>query len=98
MAQHRNLRKAAILLASLDAEHGERCSGRCRRRRLTRLRHAVESLGEIDAEEQGVVIEEFFRAGSLVPVSDTAGIELDCAVAASAFAGRGLAIVAVWSA
>lgn len=74
---HHNVRKAAILLASLDAEHAESLLRKMSPAQAHTLRQAVECLGEFDAAEQGDVIEEFFRVGPLMPEADAAGIELD---------------------
>jgi len=74
---HYNVRKAAILLASLDIEHAESLLRRMSPAQAHTLRQAVECLGEFDAAEQGDVIEEFFRVGPLMPEPDSAGIELD---------------------
>jgi flagellar motor switch protein FliG len=74
---HRNVRKAAILLASLDHDHADSLLRQMSPAQAHVLRQAVDSLGEFKAWEQDDVIEEFFRVGPLVPESDAAGIELD---------------------
>ncbi|MEX0675762.1 MAG: FliG C-terminal domain-containing protein [Pirellulales bacterium] len=79
----RSLRKAAILVASLDAEHSEGLLRQMSPAQAQLLRQAVERLGEIDPSEQGEVIEEFFRIGPLVPDEDHSGIELDAPLPAS---------------
>ncbi len=73
----RNLRKAAILLASLDGAHAETLLRQMSPGQAYTLRQAVESLGEFDATEQEEVIEDFFRVGPLMPEADAAGIDLD---------------------
>ena len=73
----KNVRKAAILLASLDDEHAEALLRQMSPAQAHVLRQAVNSLGEMDAVEQEGVIEEFFRVGPLVPEADVVGIELD---------------------
>lgn len=83
----RNVRKAAILIASLDAEHAEGLLRQMSPAQAQTLRQAVDGLGEIDPREQGDVIEEFFRIGPLVPDEDPAGIELDAPLPASMAAG-----------
>lgn len=78
-----SLRKAAILVASLDAQRAESLVGQMSPGQADALRRAIETLGEIDPDEQREVIEEFFRAGPLLPDEDTAGIELDAPLPAS---------------
>jgi flagellar motor switch protein FliG len=84
----RNLRKAAILLASLDAEHAEAVLRQMTPAQAQALRQAVDSLGHIQADEQGQVIEEFFLAKALIPPVDSAGLELDTLAAASLSLGQ----------
>lgn len=79
----RSLRKAAILVASLEPEHAAAMLAQMSPAQAQALREAVDDLGEIDAVEQGDVIEEFFRIGPLVPDEDPAGIELDAPLPAS---------------
>lgn len=73
----RNLRKAAILLASLDARHVDALLEQLTARQAEVLRRAIERLGEIEPDEQAAVIEEFFRIGPLIPERHSAGLELD---------------------
>lgn len=73
----RNLRKAAVLLASLDPTQAEALLGQLSTDQADALRQALGTLGELDRVEQCEVIEEFVRIGPLVPSSDQAGIELD---------------------
>ena len=75
--KHRNLRKAAILLASLNSDHAEALLGQMAPAQADALRQAVARLAEIDPDEQDGVIEEFFRIGPLVPDKQPSGIELD---------------------
>jgi flagellar motor switch protein FliG len=74
---HRNLRKAAVLVASLDAERAEAMLAQMAPAQREALRAAVEALGELDPVEQSEVIEEFFRIGPLLPDREPSGIELD---------------------
>jgi flagellar motor switch protein FliG len=74
---HRNLRKAAVLVASLDAERAEAMLAQMAPAQAQALRAAVEALGELDPVEQSEVIEEFFRIGPLLPDREPSGIELD---------------------
>jgi flagellar motor switch protein FliG len=75
--KHRNLRKAAILLASLEAPHAESLLEQMSSDQAYVLRQAVARLADIDPEEQNDVIEEFFRIGPMVPDKDPSGLELD---------------------
>jgi len=72
----RNVRKAAILLASLDAEHAEELLRQMSPAQAYVVRQAISELGVMHPEEQGGVIEEFFRVGPLLPEVDHAGLEL----------------------
>ena len=74
---HRHLRKAAILVASLDQEHAAALVRQMSAAQSEALQQAVASLGEIDPTEQSEVLEEFFRIGPLLPDKQPAGIELD---------------------
>jgi flagellar motor switch protein FliG len=73
----RSLRKAAILVASLEREQADAIIAQMTPAQAQVLREAVERLGSIDPTEQSGVIEEFFRIGPLVPDDDSAGIELN---------------------
>lgn len=73
----RSLRKAAILVASLESEQADALLAQMSPAQSQVLCEAVERLGAIDAAEQGGVIEEFFRIGPLLPDEDSSGIELD---------------------
>jgi flagellar motor switch protein FliG len=79
----RSLRKAAILVASLDAEQSSALLAQMSPAQADAVRQAIESLGHFDADEQRRVIEEFFRIGPLVPDEDSAGIELDAPLPAA---------------
>jgi flagellar motor switch protein FliG len=75
--KHRNLRKAAVLVASLDDENAEAILRQMSPGQAHALRQAVEHLGDVDPAEQNEVIHEFFRIGPLLPDKQPAGIELD---------------------
>jgi len=75
--KHHNLRKAAVLVASLDEENAEAILRQMSPGQAHALREAVANLGEIDPSEQNEVIHEFFRIGPLLPDKQPAGIELD---------------------
>jgi flagellar motor switch protein FliG len=79
--RHDNLRKAAILVASLDRLSADKMLNEMSPEQAARLRRALVELGPVDPEEQGEVIEEFFRIGPLVPRRFPAGIELGGRVA-----------------
>jgi flagellar motor switch protein FliG len=72
-----NLRKAAVLVASLDPEPAEAILDQMSPDQAAAVRTAVETLGPLDPVEQNEVIEEFFRIGPLVPDREPSGIELD---------------------
>jgi flagellar motor switch protein FliG len=73
----RNLRKAAMLVASLDERNAEALLAQMTPSQAQAVKRAIETLGPIDACEQHDVIEEFFRVGPLVPGKQPSGIELD---------------------
>jgi len=73
----RNLRKAAMLVASLDEHSAEALLAQMTPIQAQAVKRAIETLGPIDAGEQHDVIEEFVRVGPLVPGKQTSGIELD---------------------
>ncbi len=75
--KHRNLRKAAVLVASLDDENAEAIFRQMSPGQAHALREAVECLVDIDPAEENEVIQEFFRIGPLLPDKQPAGIELD---------------------
>ncbi len=77
MKRRHSIRKAAILIASLDTDGAARLLAQMSTRQAERVRQAISRLGQIDPAEQAEVIEEFFRIGPLVPDKQPAGIELD---------------------
>ncbi len=83
----RNLRKAAVLVASLEDRHVEEILQQMSPAQAAAVRRAVDRLGDVDPREQREVIEEFFRLGPLVPDREPSGIELTdprCATIAAA--------------
>jgi flagellar motor switch protein FliG len=74
---HQNLRKAAVLVASLDADNARAILEQMAPAQAQSVRQAVECLGAVDPREQRQVIEEFFRIEPLVPRKQPSGIELD---------------------
>jgi flagellar motor switch protein FliG len=73
----RNLRKAAMLVASLDERNAEALLAQMTPAQAQAVKRSIETLGPIDACEQHDVIEEFFRVGPLVPGKQPSGLELD---------------------
>jgi flagellar motor switch protein FliG len=71
------MRKAAVLLASLDGPMADELLEQLTADESRAIREAMTSLGDIDTAEQNIVIEEFFRISPLVPDKSPAGIELD---------------------
>jgi flagellar motor switch protein FliG len=87
--KHRNLRKAAVLVASLDAERAEAILAQMSPAQAQAVCEAVAQLGTPDPLEQQQVIEEFFRIGPLVPDRDASGIALDDPACQSQLVDRG---------
>lgn len=75
--QDTGIRKAAILVASLDQAAADLLLNRLGRERADLVRQAVMYLDEIDAEERQRIIDEFHRIGPMVPGQSPSGIELD---------------------
>ncbi|HUY31688.1 MAG TPA: FliG C-terminal domain-containing protein [Pirellulales bacterium] len=68
-----NFRKAAILVATLDASTADTVLDSVPEEQAARVRRMIVGLGELDAAEQDAVIDEFFRAaprGSLDQTDD----------------------------
>jgi flagellar motor switch protein FliG len=75
------IRKAAILVASLDRAVADRLLEQLGPQYAALVRQAVTAVDEIDAQERRRVIDEFRRIGSLVPDKCPPGIDLDGALA-----------------
>ena len=71
------IRKAAILVASLDQAAADLLLRQLGQERADLVRQAVAYLDEIGAEERQRIVDEFRRIGPMVPSQSTAGIELD---------------------
>ncbi|MEX2315921.1 MAG: FliG C-terminal domain-containing protein [Pirellulales bacterium] len=82
-----NLRKAAVLIRSLDAETATALLAQLPPTEAAAVRAAVDSLGPIDADEQADVAAELRRAAPLAGSAASAGVEL----ALSSAAGYGAA-------
>jgi flagellar motor switch protein FliG len=77
----RTLRKAAILLACLEGEEASAMLRAMSPAQSHTVRQMLAALGAVEEAERQEVIEDFFRAMSLAPVADAAGIELDAPTA-----------------
>ena len=78
MNSHKNgIRKAAILVASLDRPTADRMLEQMDPRQAQRVRQMMVELDQIDPEEQERIIDEFFRIGPMLPQKHPPGIELD---------------------
>jgi len=82
------LRKAAILVASLDASSAGRLLEQMDPAQARQVRDAIAHLGPIDQREQQEIIEEFFRVKPVVPPKHPPGIELDGQLAQQLAAGN----------
>ncbi len=71
------LRKAAILVASLDTSTADRLLDQLTPEQAQQVRRLAVDLGDVDRKEQQRVIDEFFRIGPLLPGQCPPGIELD---------------------
>lgn len=85
----RGIRKAAILVSSLDQASADRLLDQMDPRQAQRVRNAVFELGDIDPVEQKRIIEEFFRLGPLLPQKQHPGIELDAGLAEKLYGSSG---------
>jgi flagellar motor switch protein FliG len=71
------IRKAAILVASLEQAAADTLLDQMGPERAARVRQAMVDLGDVDPGEQQRVIEEFFRVRPMMPQEHPPGIELD---------------------
>ncbi|HVU88775.1 MAG TPA: FliG C-terminal domain-containing protein [Pirellulales bacterium] len=81
------LRRAAILIATLDAESADRLLDQLAAEDAAEVRRAVLELAEVDAHEEQEVIARFLHpdaesAGGRAPVQENAGVELCLSAAA----------------
>lgn len=72
-----NLRKAAILIRSLDAETATGVLARLTPAEAKELRLAIQSLGAVDADERADVLAEFRRRGEEVRQEPRRDVELE---------------------
>jgi flagellar motor switch protein FliG len=71
------IRKAAILVASLDHAAADLLLGQLEPERANQVRHAARYLDDVDAEQRQRIIDEFRRIAPMVPGPSPSGIELD---------------------
>ena len=76
-----SIRKAAILVASLDDTLAGKLLRQLSAAERVLVREALDDLGEVGSDERREVIDEFFRVGPIAVESQPAGIELDGALA-----------------
>jgi flagellar motor switch protein FliG len=72
-----NLRKAAILIRSLDADAAAKLLGQLSTSEAKSLRLAMQSLGPIDADERAEVLVAFQQGTALPQPEATGGVELE---------------------
>lgn len=88
-ASPESLRKAAILVASLDPQTVDVLLDQMPEEDAALVRRMVVDLDEIDPQEQNDVIDEFFRIGPFSePSTSAGGVELDEGLARRIAAGR----------
>jgi flagellar motor switch protein FliG len=75
------LRRAAILIASLDSQSADRLLDEMSPEEAARVRHAVMELDTIDPYEQSQVIREFVRRTQHDSPAESEGVELDPSLA-----------------
>jgi len=71
------IRKAAILVSSLDSFSADTLLDQMGEELATCVRRAAMDLGDVSESEEQRTIQEFLHAGALVPDSEQSGIELD---------------------
>ena len=79
-----NLRKAAVLLRSMDSETAGIMLAQLSSEEATALRAAIRELGTIDADEQSDVIAEFRRTRPAIPTRSQGGVELELSASVAA--------------
>src|SRR3954465_2271536 len=75
------IRKAAILIASLDQRTAETLLKQMGPAQAAQVRETIAELGPLDPREQNDVVEEFRRLGPLLPEKSPPGLELDAGLA-----------------
>jgi flagellar motor switch protein FliG len=76
------IRKAAVLVSTLDERAADALLDQVPAETAARVRRALMELGDVPAEEQQAVLAEFFQGGKVAPRSaehhnDDPGVELD---------------------
>jgi len=71
------LRKAAILVASLDTAAADAVLDQLTAEQARQVREIVVEIDDVDQGEQRRVIDEFFQVGPKAPAKASAGVELD---------------------
>ncbi len=84
------LRKAAILVSSLDHRTADTLLDRIPPDLASRVRDAVVWLGDVSEEEMSAVMREFLETGGAAMPSDDAGVELDSTLARRISSGESL--------
>src|SRR4029077_18258853 len=72
-----NLRKAAILIRSLDADTSAKLLAQLSPAEAKSLRIAIQSLGPVEADERDDVAAEFRRAGPVAAESPSEGVQIE---------------------
>jgi flagellar motor switch protein FliG len=83
------IRKAAVLVASLDRKTAEALLARMDPEHAQRVRRAASQIGLVDPQEQEEVLSEFRGLGPLAPEERTPGVELDASLARRLAASAG---------
>jgi flagellar motor switch protein FliG len=81
--RHRQLREAAIVIASLDEDCADRLLEGMSLQDAADIREAVERLGHVDPEEQHEIGEKFRRSTAMEPPTKVDGVELDASLLAA---------------
>ena len=74
---HNTLRKAAILIASLDAHSADALLDEMAPEEAARVRNAVMELGDVDPQEQQQIMRDFVGHHPHVALPDEPAVELD---------------------
>jgi len=74
--EQNNLRKAAILLAAMDANTADEMLEKLGPEQEQQMRMAIVDLGDVDPQEQRRVVDEFMRVGPMMPQGEPAGVDL----------------------
>jgi flagellar motor switch protein FliG len=82
-----NLRKAAVLLRSVDADTAAALLAQLSAAEAAAIREAIRTLGPIDAEEQADVLAEFRRVSPLASEPAARGVELSLSAQPRPIAG-----------